>query len=284
MNIQAIWTDELTEQLPKQKYEKIVEFMELLDLLNDNMLAINLNLEGAYEYEDFARWIYSRREPELADVKKELMIRMSKGCHCEDQELEELKSEIGKVREPKYFALNFREEDNCHYAASVGRIYEICRRYLGMESKSEFKADLEFCFPDIFFDKTVSVSLNSLNRKFDEIRKEIVEHLTALNDYKVTFIRQVKEKKGYREIAMEFQRDSGIECSPQGDKKGLKILMREFVNECTGKKETINCELHTKFNRYNIDKDKQDRIYFAPAREGICAGKVILIHIGDHLK
>ena len=79
---------------------------------------------------------------------------------------------------------------------------------------------------------------------------------------------------------MEFQRDSGIECSPQGDKKRIKVFMREFVNERTGKKENINCELHTKFKRFNIDKDKQDRIYFAPAREGICSGKVILIHIG----
>ena len=111
-----------------------------------------------------------------------------------------------------------------------------------------------------------------------------MEHLTALNNYKQKFIKQVKEKKGYREIAMEFQRDSGIECSPQGDKKRIKVFMREFVNERTGKKENINCELHTKFKRFNIDKDKQDRIYFAPAREGICSGKVILIHIGDHLK
>ncbi len=281
MNIQAIWTDELTKQLPEQGQEKIIEFMELLDLLNDNMLAINLDLEGAYESEDFAGWIYSRKEPELADVKKELMIRMSKCCHCEDIEIKQQMMEAGKARDPKYFALDFREEDNCNYAASVERAYEICRRYLGTESKSEFKADLEFCFPDIYFDKTVSGSLNSINRKFEEIRTEIVEHLTALNNYKQKFIKQVKEKKGYREIAMEFQRDSGIECSPQGDKKRIKVFMREFVNERTGKKENINCELHTKFKRFNIDKD---RIYFAPAREGICSGKVILIHIGDHLK
>ena len=45
MNIQAIWTDELTKQLPEQGQEKIIEFMELLDLLNDNMLAINLDLK-----------------------------------------------------------------------------------------------------------------------------------------------------------------------------------------------------------------------------------------------
>lgn len=280
MNIQAVWTDKLTEQIPKEKYEKIIQFMELLDVLNDKRIVINLDEDSVYECEDFVEWIYSRKEPELTDIKKELILKMSKCCHCEDAQIKRLQENIGEVKSQKYFALDFRE-DNPYYAVTEKAMYKICRKYLGMESKDQFKEDMEFCFPDIYFD--VSTSIHSLNRKFEDIRAEIVEHLTALNSYRVNFIQLMNKNKGYREIAMLFQQDTGIECSPQGDKKKLSIFKREFVNESTGQKENINCELHTKFKRYNIDRDKQDRIYFAPAKEGICSNRVIVIHIGRHL-
>lgn len=208
MNIQAVWTDELTEQLPKETFEKITQFMDLLDLLNDKKIVINLDEDCVYECEDFAEWLYSRKEPELADIKKELLIKMSKCHHCGGMQIKQLTKEIGKVQ-------------------------------------------LQKCF--------------------------------ALNEYRTNFLLQNENNKSYRDIAAEFQRDTGIECSPQGDKKALDVLKREFKNKCTGHNENINCELHTKFNRFNKDKEKQDRIYFAPAKKGICSGRVIVIHIGGHL-
>lgn len=257
--------------------------MDLLDLLNDKKIVINLDEDCVYECEDFAEWLYSRKEPELADIKKELLIKMSKCYHCGGMQIKQLTKEIGKVQPQKCFALNFREDIDLYYTATVGKMYNIFRKYLSMESKSEFKKDMEFCFPDIYFDKTVPSSINSLNRKFEEIRTEIVEHLIALNEYRTNFLLQNENNKSYRDIAAEFQRDTGIECSPQGDKKALDVLKREFKNKCTGHNENINCELHTKFNRFNKDKEKQDRIYFAPAKKGICSGRVIVIHIGGHL-
>lgn len=283
MNIQAIWTDELTEQFPKENYKKIMQFMDLLDLLKDKTIVINQDEGSVYECEDFVDWLYSRKEPELSDIKKELMIKMTKYSHCKDTQIKQLKREIGKMQPQKYFALDFREDADLYYAATVRGMYSICRKYLSMESKSEFKEDMEFCFPDIYFDKTVPSSLNSLNRKFEEIRTEIVEHLIALNEYRANFLHQNEDNKSYRDIAAEFQRDTGIECSPQGDKKMLDILKRDFKNKCTGHNEKINCELHTKFNRFNKDKEKQDRIYFAPAKKGICSDRVIVVHIGGHL-
>ena len=35
--------------------------------------------------------------------------------------------------------------------------------------------------------------------------------------------------------------------------------------------------------KFNIDRTKQDRIYFFPGRKGIHEGKIIVKHIGKHL-
>lgn len=44
------------------------------------------------------------------------------------------------------------------------------------------------------------------------------------------------------------------------------------------------CELHTKFKRFNIDRDNQDRIYFFPGKEGILDGKAIVKYIGGFVR
>ena len=56
-----------------------------------------------------------------------------------------------------------------------------------------------------------------------------------------------------------------------------------YFNSKNGQEEAVTCELHTKFKRFNIDIDKQDRIYFFPGKREILEGKVIVKHIGGHL-
>lgn len=111
-----------------------------------------------------------------------------------------------------------------------------------------------------------------------------MKHLTALNGYKDKFLKLSGENKGYREIADEFQCDSGIECSPQAGRDHVAGLRRSFYNEVSKEEESITCEMHTKFKKYNIDRQKQDRIYFAPSKQGIQKGKVVVVHIGTHQK
>ena len=210
------------------------------------------------------------------------MLKIEKCRNCNDSERREMLDRLGKMGKEIYAALDFREE-NPFYTAALEGFYQICRKYLGMEDKEQFKRDMEFCFPRIYFDETVKSSLNTLNRNFDDIREEIVKHLTAINDYCDQFLEMMEKNKGYRGIAAEFQKETGIECSPQGSRKQISKLKRKFRNEDTGAEEEIVCELHTKFKRLHIDKTKQDRIYFSPARKGICSEKSVVVHIGDHL-
>lgn len=282
MNIQAVWTDEIPKQIPMESCDRIEEFMSLMDFMKDNDLDVYLNEDEIYAQEEFCDWIYSREYSELSDIKKELILKMSKCHRCDADRQQEFLQYIGKERKEKYYAMDFQEEKP-FYAATVKKLYQICREYLSMESRSEFKTDMEFCFPEIYFDGAVAGSMNTLNRQFEDIRGEIVEHLTAINNYKSKFLQLMEQKRGYREIAAEFQKDMGLECSPQGKRKQVEKLKREVTNDHTGKTETVNCELHTKFRKYNIDRTKQDRIYFAPAKEGIHSGKTIVVHIGEHL-
>ena len=84
-------------------------------------------------------------------------------------------------------------------------------------------------------------------------------------------------------IAQEFYADTGIECSPQAGRDNIQDLKIYCYNEVSNQTEVIKCELHTKFKKFNIDKTKQDRIYFFPGRYGINGGKIIVKHIGKHL-
>lgn len=282
MNIQAVWTEEIPQQIITKDYDELEAFMSLLDFMEDNDLKVYLNEDEIYGLEKFCDWIYSKKDAELSDIKRELMLRMEKCAYCDSKQAQEFMNEVGKVQKEKYFAMDFREEKP-FYAVTVDKLYQICRKYLAVESKAEFKSDMEFCFPDIYFDTSVPGSLNTLNRNFEDIRAEIVAHLTAINNYKDAFLEFMEQNRGYREIAAKFMEKNEIECSPQGDRKQTVNLKREFKNDITGANEEVVCELHTKFKKYNIDRTKQDRIYFAPARKGVCSDRTIVVHIGKHL-
>lgn len=91
------------------------------------------------------------------------------------------------------------------------------------------------------------------------------------------------EHKSYQEIAQQFIIDTGIDCSPQAARKKVQVLKETQMNEITGQEETVICELHTKFKTFNVDREKQDRIYFFPGKPGILGGRIIVKHIGTHL-
>lgn len=79
--------------------------------------------------------------------------------------------------------------------------------------------------------------MNTLNRRFEEIREEIVEHLTRLNDYQVKFGELFDEHKSFQEIAQQFSADTGIDCSPQAGRDKVQALKETRRNEATGQEE-----------------------------------------------
>lgn len=122
-----------------------------------------------------------------------------------------------------------------------------------------------------------------MNRKFEDIREEIVEHLIQINDYQVRFSELLEKHKSYQEIAHEFSIDTEIECSPQAGREKVQALKEKHINDINGREETVICELHTKFKKFNIDRERQDRIYFFPGKKGILEGRIIVKYIGTHL-
>lgn len=131
--------------------------------------------------------------------------------------------------------------------------------------------------------KNQETTVNTLNRKFEDIRAEIVEHLVHIDNYHSRFSEMLEGHKSYQEIAQQFFMDTGIDCSPQASRKKVQVLKETQINEITGQEETIDCELHTKFKTFNSDREKQDRIYFFPGKHGIAGGRIIVKHIGTHL-
>lgn len=152
-----------------------------------------------------------------------------------------------------------------------------------MEKKAEFCTDMVECFPNLFFVDDIATTINTLQRNFDDLRAEIVMHLTAINNYHDNFKTLLTQNMNNERIAREFSSYTGIECSPQAGRQSVENLKLSCYNTISQQKEIIKCELHTKFEKYNIDKTKQDRIYFFPGKSGIYDGKTIIKHIGKHL-
>lgn len=227
-------------------------------------------------------WLYSKEKIELNDIKRELSRRLERAECVAQNEFDELMGKIGKLQEIKVLALTFKRE-NIYYISTILEYYAGIRSYLASEKKDDFCSDLQECFPNIYFAEGIGTTINTLNRRFEDIREEIVEHLTQINDYQVKFSELLDEHKPYQEIAQQFAADTGIDCSPQAGREKVQQLRESQVNETTGQEESIVCELHTKFKTFNIDRERQDRIYFSPGKQGILGGRVIVKHIGKHL-
>lgn len=282
MKIHAIWSPELGGQLPNQTAVCINQLLELLDVMDEKQIEQFINDQHLYENPAFYTWVYSKNPPELNDIKRELQKKIARSHHLSETEEQEALTFIGKSGPVKNIGLDFRNP-SCFYCHNEKGLYAACRSYLKQEGRTDFILDMDFCFPNLYFLPEVSSSIHNLNNTFETIREEIVEHLSALDSYKDRFIQMSLENKGYRIIAAEFQKDTKIECSPQASRKKISALIHTAVDKSTNKTVKLNCELHTKFRRFNIDRTKQDRIYFAPARPHILSGKVVIAHIGQHL-
>ena len=258
MEKEILWYERFDEQLISATDKELEAFLELLSYISDNNISSKLSYE-LYENPQLWDWLTSRETTSLRDI-----------CN------------VGVLNDKGVMILAFNKK-SVYYIYCIEDYYIALRKYLAMEKKDDFCRDMLECFPNIYFADDIASTINTLNRKFEELREEIVEHLIQLNNYHSKFLEMLSENKSNQTIAQNFCADTGIDCSPQASRDGVRELKISCFNEISSRKEIINCELHTKFKKFNIDRTKQDRIYFFPGRQGIHEGKIIVKHIGKHL-
>lgn len=277
----VLWDKEIKKYFINLSEEQLDDFLDLLEYIQTNEI-INLICQDVLDDADLWEWLYSKEQIELNDIKRELGKRVRKAQCVDKDDFEQNLDKVGKMDSTKILVLSFAGK-NIYYISTIFEYYKGIRCYLSKEKKDEFCKDLQECFPNIYFSEGIEATINTLNRSFEDMREEIVTHLTKINDYQDRFLELLLEHKSYKEIAQEFSANTGIECSPQAKRKSVQSLKEKYYNGETGQEETVICELHTKFDKYNIDRTKQDRIYFFPGKPGIREGRVIVKHIGKHL-
>lgn len=281
MDKRILWDKKIKESFTKFSQTHLIDFLDLLDYITDCRIE-NIICENTLDDEELWTWLYSKDQIELNDIKRELSKRIERTKSVNEYDFDEMLKIVGILNSIKTLILLYEDKSDFHIATKK-EYYIGLRRYLAMEKKDAFCKDLPDCFPNIHFSKNVERSVSTLNKKFEEIREEIIEHLTSINDYQSKFLQLLQKNTSYQEIAQCFTTDTGIDCSPQAGRDKVQILKETYFNTKSGQEETVICELHTKFKKFNIDKSKQDRIYFFPGKKGIKDGKVIVKHIGKHL-
>lgn len=224
----------------------------------------------------FADWLYGLSQPELNDVKRELIIKISKSQTLSpDIDITQF------IKDESVFIVGNTE------AVFIWNIFNYLNfkqiRLKNITSKTEFSQEIQECYYNIFFDKDISYSLNTLNNNFASIRDEIIVHLQRLDEFYET--NKCCNNIGFSNLdfSSKFKEFSKIDCSPQASRDSTVPLKKRYLNKTTNKEEEITCELHTKFSTHDRDSTKQDRIYFHKGKIGVCDNKLIVIHIGKHM-
>lgn len=279
MEKDILWDKNIDGLLCSFSYNQVDNFLNALDY-SDMYKATMFILEDNYESAELWEWLSTKDDYELNDVKRELQKWIVKSEKISEEQYKEKIANIGKNIQSKILLAG---GDSEFEFCTLQEYLDAIRLYLAMEKKDSFEKDIIECFPNLYFVSDIGSTLNTLNRSFLEIKEEIIQHLRALDDYKDKFLLLEREGKSNREISLQFKGDTGINCSPQSDRDGTVNLSVTLYNDITKSNEEIICELHTKFNKFNIDRTKQDRIYFSPGKSGVQDGRTIIKHIGTHL-
>lgn len=296
MIIKAVWDYRITEKLittDKLEYDinNLLDTIECAKMDNadiyfcDELLCKNIN--GI----DFSTWLYDKNSyPEYADAKRELYRYMMKSNRVGNDEYFRLWSlfennSIEVEENTKSLVISFYiSADNTLYVFSPQRYYSAKQWYLSKYvNRDEFVVEAKGCFLNLFFHENVISSINTLNTDFRIVKPYIIEHLQALDAYQRIYSLKGNSSGSFREIANEIEELYSIACSPQADRNSVKNLKYDFKNNSTKRIENLCCELHTKLKWHDMDRSKQDRIYFHPGKLEIENGRILIVHIGTHL-
>ncbi len=196
--------------------------------------------------------------------------------------------------------LSWNDDENCHGIIAFHKIegldenhqilygidgwLKFRRYYLSQYPKNEkfFITECEKYFPDlIFHDNTIT----TISRIFSDFHKKIIYHLTALND------RFRESQDGFRnrqQVLEHFSGNCNLDtiASLEGDASRKPFFTYDFVNK-QGIQQSVCCEPHLKLCYSGISGDNtyyQHRIYFHEGHENISNNKILIGHIGEHLK
>ncbi|MFI3214471.1 MAG: hypothetical protein R3Y24_14180 [Eubacteriales bacterium] len=251
----------------EDKLDKIIQLIEEIEKYNAKIYTE----QSLWEVEEFVEWIYSGKGDSLTDLKRELSIKINKSISVDHTH---------NIPEQTKFTIAKNSVGNKFYL--IPDYYRFKQSILAGEIKNDFVNDLSECFSRIYFDETVRTSVNSLNNRFEDIRGEIVHHLAAIDQYNQFFLELSANGKSNQELSSSFREFSHVDCSPQAGREHVGALYRTYM-KLNGEEKELCCELHTKFDTYNRNREKQDRIYFHPGDEEVKEGKSIVVHIGTHL-
>lgn len=158
------------------------------------------------------------------------------------------------------------------------------RYFLGLYPISEkhFFTECQKYFPLLFFHERVEETLKSLEKGLQNFSKSIIHHLSLLNDE----FHKYYNSSNRIETLKRFSSACDIEASPQGSAKDKPKMTYEFLND-SNTKEQICCEPHLKLGQSDDSGDKHycfNRIYFHEGKANIANGKILIGHIGGHIK
>ncbi len=158
------------------------------------------------------------------------------------------------------------------------------RYFLGLYPISEkyFISECQKYFPHLFFHERVAETLKSLEKGLHHFSKSIIHHLTLLNDE----FHKYYNSSNRTETLIKFSSACDIDASPQGNAKDKPKMTYEFIND-SNTKEQVCCEPHLKLGQCDDNGDHhyyQNRIYFHEGKENIANGKILIGHIGGHIK
>lgn len=282
----SIISNELYSSLMLNDTRKILnEILEIFDFINSNSFDIKKTekiWDSEYNGDILVDWLYSNDEPVLSDLKRELSIQITKAQSFENSHEYELFQEKLSKDHPSYCDFNdkflFIEDDNnenIHLISSIDKLLKLMRRYISVSpNKIEFFKMLKIYYPNLFFHENVFSSLRNLNTDFSDLLPEIVDHLTALDEFSKE---NNKLSKSNREKCADFESLFDINCSPESSREKAKLLTFK-----DGEID-ITCECHTKFKKFGRNKNKQDRIYFSFGTKLYEEGRIIVYSIGDHI-
>ena len=225
---------------------------------------------GSVKGNDFATWLYDNSNPMLPDIKRELS------------------NEIDRAK-PFDSNLSLSEKDTfivgITFETNIINIFDYLKfkqnRLKQISQKCIFFQELPECYYYLYFNINVQATLNTLNNSFTSIRNDIIFHLNKLDLFCKEYPERLKVGNSNAIFSASFKKFSGIDCSVQSSRSSVKVLKMVYTSE--GKSKDLICELHTKFDRFNRDTTKQDRIYFHKGKEGLFENKLVVFHIGDHV-
>jgi hypothetical protein len=246
--------------------------------------------ELIYQNISIADLLYSGKGKNLFNRDtKEFLRRIIETSELQDMTLEEVIEVLLELHNPEnvfgllcLLKIRFFEEKYLVY--NKNDWFAFHRYFLGLYpiSESHFYSECQKYFPNLFFHERVQETLKTLEKGLKGFSKSIVHHLTLLNDE----FHKYYDPSNRIDTLKKFSSACGVEASPQGSAKDKPKMTFEFIND-SNVKEQLCCEPHLKLGQSDESGDSHyyfNRIYFHEGKENIANGRILIGHIGGHIK